>query len=86
MDYYILGAFGLGLILIFVIGKTMLVPFKLITKLLMNAVAGGIALWLINYVGNYISLHIPINPITALVAGFLGIPGIVLLIVAQYII
>lgn len=86
MNYSILAAFGVGLILIFIIGKTMLVPFKLIVKLFINAAIGGIALLVINYFGNYFNLHIPVNPVTALVAGFLGLPGIVLLLVAQYII
>lgn len=86
MDLNIIIAFGLGLLLIFIIGKVMLVPFKLVTKLMLNAVVGGIVLWVINYFGAMANFHIPLNPITALAVGFLGVPGIVLLIVIQQII
>lgn len=86
MDLKILIAFGVGLLLIYIIGKTMMFPFKLVMKLLINAVVGGVVLWVVNYVGAFINFHIPLNPITALTVGFLGVPGIILLIVIQQII
>ncbi|PKM79871.1 MAG: SigmaK-factor processing regulatory BofA [Firmicutes bacterium HGW-Firmicutes-14] len=70
----------------YLIGRAMFVPLKWIIKLAVNAVVGGVVLWVINYFGAFMSLHIPLNPITALVAGFLGVPGVVLLIVVQQII
>jgi len=86
MDINIIIAFVLGLLLIYLIGRVMLAPLKWIVKLLINAVVGGVILWVINFFGTYVSIHIPLNPITALTAGFLGIPGIVLLLVIQQII
>ncbi len=86
MDINILIAFALGLLLIYLIGRVMLVPLKLMFKLLINAVIGGVVLWVINYFGTYFNIHIPLNPVTALTAGFLGIPGIVMLFVVQQII
>lgn len=78
-------AFGVGVLLLYLLGRVLLVPLKYVSKLLINAVVGGILLWVLNVFGNFIGLHIPINPITALTAGFLGIPGVVLLVVLQYI-
>jgi len=42
-------------------------------------------LLLLNFVGGYFGLHIALNPVTALVVGFLGVPGVVLLLVLRYI-
>lgn len=86
MDINIIIAFGLGLLLLYLIGRVMLIPLKLVFKLLINAIIGGIVLWVINYFGSYVSIHIPLNPITALTVGFLGVPGIVVLFVIQQII
>ena len=86
MDVNTIIAFTLGLLLIFLVGRIMLVPLKWVFKLLTNALVGGIILCVINYFGMYINLHLPLNPITALTAGFLGIPGVVLLGVIQKII
>ena len=86
MDINIIIAFALGLLLIYLIGKIMVVPLKWVFKLLINAIVGGVVLWVINYFGSYINIHIPLNPITALTVGFLGIPGVVLLFVVQQII
>ncbi|MHB9095285.1 MAG: pro-sigmaK processing inhibitor BofA family protein [Eubacteriales bacterium] len=86
MDLNIIIAFALGLLLIYLIGRVMLIPLKLVFKLLINAVVGGVVLWIINYFGAYINIHIPLNPVTALTVGFLGIPGVVLLFVIQQII
>lgn len=41
---------------------------------------GGIALWVINLAGDPAGFHIGLNPITASVAGFLGLPGLAALV------
>ena len=43
------------------------------------------ALFLINLLGAKVGVNIGINPLTALIAGFLGLPGIVMLVLLQYI-
>lgn len=85
MEYGAIIAYIFGLILLYIIGSILLIPLKVIVKLVYNGVIGGILLWLLNLVGQYFGLHIAINPITALVAGFLGIPGIVVLVILSYI-
>jgi inhibitor of the pro-sigma K processing machinery len=86
MDINIIIAFALGLLLIYLVGRVMLFPLRIVFKLIVNAVIGGLVLWVINYFGSYFGIHIPLNPITALTVGFLGIPGVVLLLVIQQII
>lgn len=85
MDYSVLIAYAFGLVLLYIIGRILFVPVKFVLRLLYNGVIGGVMLWLLNVVGAYVGLHVNINPITALVAGFLGIPGVVLLVALKYI-
>ncbi|NLP17496.1 MAG: pro-sigmaK processing inhibitor BofA [Firmicutes bacterium] len=77
-------AYGFGLFLLYLIARLLLVPVRILVRLLYNGVIGGVLLWLVNLVGGFFSIMIPINPITALTAGFLGVPGIVLLLLLQY--
>ena len=79
-EFNVVLAYVLGIILIYLVGRMFLMPIKLIFRLVYNALIGGAMLWLLNVAGTYIGFNIPINPITALVAGFLGLPGVILLI------
>ena len=72
-------SFAVGLLALFFIGKLLVKPFKWILKLICNALLGGLLLILFNVVGSYFDFIITINPVTSLVAGFLGVPGVILL-------
>ena len=54
-------------------------PMKLGAKLLVNTAGGFLCLWLLNLIYGFTGLYFPINLVTVLIAGFLGIPGIALL-------
>ncbi|MFZ5974904.1 MAG: pro-sigmaK processing inhibitor BofA family protein, partial [Bacillota bacterium] len=58
---------------------------KVLMKFLLNGVIGGLMLWILNLVGGYIGISVVINPVTALIAGFLGVPGVVLILLLQVI-
>lgn len=79
-DINVVIAFVFGLFLLYLIGRVFLMPIKLVFKLIYNGIIGGIMLWALNFVGAYAGFTIAINPITALIAGFLGIPGVILLV------
>ncbi len=83
LDLNVILAYSFGIVLILVIGKIFLMPLKLVFKLIYNGVIGGIMLYVINFIGSHFGFTIALNPVTALVAGFLGIPGIVLLILVK---
>ena len=70
-----------AIVLIFIVGKIFLWPLKKILKLVANSVIGGLAILLINAVGADFGLFIPLNIISAVVVGTLGIPGAVLLFI-----
>lgn len=68
-----------GLALLYLIIKLLKWPIKL----LINGIIGIVLLYVANFIGEYLNFYITINPITALIAGFLGIPGVILLVIFQ---
>ncbi len=78
-------AYAAGLILLYFLGWILIIPIKYLVKLIINGVIGGILLILVNLLGGFVGINIAINPITAIIAGILGVPGVILLIVLQYI-
>ena len=84
MNITILAAYLVGLMLIYIVARLLFVPIKLIVRVIVNGLVGFALLWLLNWAGGFIGLHVGMNPVTALVAGFLGIPGVVLLVVLRY--
>ncbi|HHW01841.1 MAG TPA: pro-sigmaK processing inhibitor BofA [Thermoanaerobacterales bacterium] len=85
IDYAAVIAYAFGLILLYMIGRVLIVPLRIVLKLVYNAIIGGVVLVILNFLGGYVGLYIAINPITALLVGFLGVPGIILLLVIKYI-
>lgn len=80
-EQYIL--YGLiGIVVLFLLIKLLKWPLKI----LINGIAGVILLYIVNIItsnlgiiGLNTSFTLPINPITALIAGFLGIPGVIVI-------
>lgn len=58
---------------------------KWIWKLLINSLAGFACLWLLNLISGFTGIFFPINFVTACIAGFLGVPGIILLTLLPFI-
>lgn len=83
MGYDVFFALLFTLFLIYIIARIMLKPIKLVLKILLNSFVGLIYLWVINLIGGFLSFHIGINLVTILIAGFLGLPGVLLLIAVQ---
>ena len=80
-----IAAFVIALLVLVVFGKLLLWPLKKILKLVLNGVLGGILLFVLNFFGKFIGVTIGINLITALTAGLLGLPGVLLMLVLKYI-
>lgn len=84
MELRVLVAYLFGLGLVYLIARVLVLPFRILSRLLYNALMGALLLLFVNLVGQYVlGVYLPVNPVTALVAGFLGIPGVVLLIALQ---
>lgn len=71
------------LVILYIVAQVFLKPIKLLWKLILNSAIGLVLLLIVNYIGAFVSFKIAINIITVLIAGFLGIPGILLLICFQ---
>lgn len=76
-------AYIFGLFLLYLIGMLLVIPIKVIIKLIVNGVIGGILLVIFNLIGGLIGLNLIINPLSAIIAGLLGVPGIILLLIVQ---
>lgn len=85
IDFQVILFFALGLVLLYFTGWLLLAPLRIILKLLINGILGGLILLLINIVGGIFSVTIPINPLSALIAGYFGLPGIILLFLLKII-
>lgn len=73
------------LVILYIVAQVFMKPIKLLWKLIINSAIGLVLLMLVNYIAAYFDFFtIPINIITILIAGFLGIPGILLLICFQF--
>lgn len=83
-NLYILLGWIAGIVLIIAFGKALRVPVRIALKLLVNGLIGGIIIVIINFLGHYINFNIPLNIFSALIAGTLGLPGFILLIILRH--
>ena len=83
LEYNSIIAFIACLFFLFIFGKIFIVPLRTILKFIMNSVIGGIIIFLINLVGEFLNFHIGLNIITSIIVGLLGIPGSILIILIK---
>lgn len=73
------------LLLLTLLLRFLALPIRWGYKLALNSFGGFVCLWLLNSVSGFTGLYFPINWVTALIAGFLGFPGIGVLALVQFI-
>lgn len=59
--------------------RLMLFPMKLLFRVGIHSGCGFLCLWLLNSISGFTGILFPINAVTVLTAGVLGVPGIALL-------
>lgn len=79
MEVIIFLAYAAGLLVIYLLAKLFTFSGKVILKIIINSVSGGIVLIVLNLIGSNFGVHLPINIVTGFGVGTLGIPGIILL-------
>jgi inhibitor of the pro-sigma K processing machinery len=72
-----------GLIVLYFVLKMLIVPARFVWRLLLYGGLGSLLLLLFNAVAGYFGVQIGINAATALVVGYLGAPGLVMLVLVQ---
>ena len=80
LDLGIFLTYAGAVILVFIFGRLFLWPLKIILKLVLNSLIGGAAILVINALGAPFGIVIPLNALTAVITGILGLPGAILLI------
>lgn len=80
---WVIGLVITGIMLVIAASKSVARPVRWLGFAAMQLVIGAILLFFANLVGEWASFHIPINPITALLVGFLRLPGLAALIVIK---
>lgn len=85
VQYFMYGL--IGIVVLFLVLKLLKWPLKV----LFNGIIGVIILYVVNIIGSNLNLiglnynfSLPINPITALVSGFFGVPGVVVIMIVVY--
>ena len=68
-------------VLAIVLIRLLLMPLKLGFKIAIHCACGFVCLWLMNSVSGFTGIFFPINAVTVLVSGVLGLPGIAILAV-----
>ena len=62
-----------------VLVRLLLLPLKFAFKIGIHSACGFLCLWLLNTVSSFTGIAFPMNAVTVLTAGILGLPGIGLL-------
>lgn len=68
-----------GLLLTYLALSALAEPARYLVLLFWRGVLGYVALTALNLIGLALGYHLPLNPVSALVAGVLGVPGVVAL-------
>lgn len=76
----IIGSFIVGIIVLFILLRILSLPFRIVWKLITNSIMGALMLWVVNLFG----LGIDITFFKALIAGFFGVPGVLVVVLAHF--
>ncbi|WP_126424651.1 pro-sigmaK processing inhibitor BofA family protein [Brevibacillus marinus] len=72
-----------GFLFIVAASRSVKTPLRWAGIAALNLIIGAILLFFANLVGEMAGFHVPINPITALITGFLRLPGLAALVVIK---
>ncbi len=85
MDFTMILPILIGVAVLFIVLKLLALPMKIIIKLVINGLVGGLVIFIVNLIGANFGFMIDLNWITALIVGFLGVPGVVIVAILQFI-
>lgn len=85
MDFTMILPILIGVGVLFIVLKLLALPMKLIIKLVINGLVGGLIIFVVNLIGANFGFMIDLNWITALIVGILGVPGVVIVAILQFV-
>ena len=81
MEVGVFLAYAFGMLLVYILGRFLLFPLKWILWGIVSSLCGGAVILIINMLGAVHGILIPLNMITAVIVGVLGLPGLVMIAV-----
>lgn len=79
LPWELIAAVALGLLLLYIAGKMLIVPMRVLWRMCFYGTTGWLGLMGLNLLGAFAGLQLPVNPCAALLAGWLGLPGVALI-------
>lgn len=73
-------AYATGLVLAYLLLRLFWLPARAVLRLGAAVALGAVAIGLINLVGSFAGIQVPLNAVSILGVGMLGIPGLLLVI------
>ncbi len=73
----------ISLFILYILCKIFISPIKWLFRLMLGCIAGVAAMFISNLILSGLGITFSINPLTAMISGVLGIPGMVLTIILQ---
>lgn len=67
---------AIAALLVFLLLRLIALPIQWGLKIFLNSACGFLCLFLLNSVSGFTGIYFPINYVTVIIAGFLGLPGI----------
>ena len=69
---------ALSALLVLVVFRVLLKPLKWVLRTALWGLCGFGCLWLLNTASGFTGILLPVNPVTVLLSGMLGLPGVAL--------
>ena len=79
-------AYIFGIVILYYLILSLIIPIRTLANFLGRVFIGGIFLFIVNIIIGYLGMRVAINPMTALISGYLGVPGVGLLLALKYIV
>ena len=70
----------IAILVLFVVLKILSLPMRIIIKFIINEIVGGIVIIIINLFG----VGLELTWLTAAIVGFLGVPGVIIVAIMQF--
>jgi len=72
-----------GLFVLYFVGKILVTPVRFAVRVMLSGVVGAVLILIFNLAGSIFGAVIGVNAFTVLVVGYLGLPGLVMLVLLQ---
>jgi inhibitor of the pro-sigma K processing machinery len=72
-----------GVLLLYFLGKMLVTPARLVLRALLTGAMGAAVLLVFNLIGGLFGAAVGINAATALVVGYMGLPGLAMILLLQ---